>query len=79
MTNTLTVSKNGKEQTFIAEYLQNNDVLITKNAKGENFEITLHRFSNDEIDEFKNVVESIYNKDDKPKNSIKAIVENLFK
>jgi len=62
MEKTIIVTKNGNEQVLYTEFLQNNDVVIKKSNKGKDFEITLHRFSNEEIEELRKTVDEVYSK-----------------
>ena len=82
MEKTVIVSKNGNEQVLYTEYLQNNDVVIKKSNKGKDFEITLHRFSNEDIEKLRRTVDEVYSEIAKNRSSelstIKKI-EQLFR
>lgn len=62
MEKTIIVTKNGNEQVLYTEFLQNNDVVIKKSNKGKDFEITLHRFSNEDIEELRKTVDEVYSR-----------------
>jgi hypothetical protein len=42
------------------EYLHNDNIILKKRVKGEDFEIELHRFSVEEIEELKKSFELLY-------------------
>ncbi|MDD2411791.1 MAG: hypothetical protein PHR79_02630 [Bacteroidales bacterium] len=79
MNKTIFVTKGQNQISLQTEQLENSDIVLKKTTKGENYEIILRRFSDDEISELYQAIDAIYEDVKQSKLSFKERFEVLWK
>ena len=79
MNKTIFVSKGQNKMPLETEQLENSDILIKKTTKGIEYEITLRRFSDEEIKELYQAIDTIYEKMKTSKMSFREKFEKFLK
>jgi len=64
------LTEKNTENELVFENLQNNDFAVRKETKGIEYEIIIHSFNENEIDEIRKEVDDFYNKKNCEKNPL---------